>query len=98
MDPVIISLADLRRAFDILSTHVVETVGDDVNLAEDYFWSIPADQLYSVEEKPTELTIGQLSESLGNVQALLENPENVTSYTLVWIADIIRALGQSIVR
>jgi hypothetical protein len=98
MHPLTVSLTELRRAFEFAVAHVVETVGDEINLAEDYFWSVPVDQIYNVEEEPTELTIGQLSESWGNVQELLENPENVTSYTLVWIADVIRSMGQSIVR
>jgi hypothetical protein len=98
MDPLIVSLTELRRAFELVVAHVVETVGDEANLTEDYFWSIPVDQIYNVEEEPTELTIGQLSESWGNVREILENPENVTSYTLVWIADVIRSMGLGIVR
>jgi hypothetical protein len=98
MNRTIVSLTELRQAFELVVAHVVETVGDEANLTEDYFWSIPVDQIYNVEEEPTELTVGQLSESWGNVQALLENPENVTSYTLVWIADLIRSMGLSIVR
>ncbi|MCK2029465.1 hypothetical protein KZC54_06945 [Microbacterium sp. KSW4-6] len=66
-----------------------------VRVGEDYFWSIPADQLYDVTAAPSGLTIGQLSESFDNIRELDTSPDRAISYGLVWLSDLLRAIGQS---
>lgn len=63
----------------------------------DYFWSIPPDAIYDVYEQPSELTIGQLTESMDNVRSVTANPEDAISYALVWMGDVLRATGHKLV-
>jgi hypothetical protein len=93
-EPTRVSLAELRRLVDVLLSHVEAAVaGDAVELGKDYFWSIPADELYDVYKQPDALTIGQLSESWQFLRDLLADENRVLAYHLVWLADVLRAIG-----
>jgi hypothetical protein len=90
-----VSLAELRASIEALLCHLEASVaGDAVVLDRDYFWSIPADELYEVAEEPGELTIGQLSESWQHLRDLLADQDRAVGYHLVWLADVLRAIGQ----
>jgi hypothetical protein len=88
-----IPLPQLRRAFDMLLEHMEGSVGDIVSLDKEYFWSIPVDDLYDVLKEPSDLTIGQLSESWQHVTEMTEGDPRVLGFGLVWLADVLRAIG-----
>ncbi|MEU1824141.1 hypothetical protein ABZ502_17145 [Streptomyces abikoensis] len=92
--PLQIPLDQLRKAFDAALRHVEASAGHTVALGNDYFWSVPDDELYDVLNEPKALTIGQLSESWQHLEDLLAHQDGVLGYHLVWLADIIRAIGQ----
>ncbi len=93
-DPLHVPLAELREAFDIVLNHIeAATKSSAVDLEEDYFWSIPPATQYDVYDSPADLTIGQLSESWQNIKDLLADPDHVVGYHLVWLADVLRAMG-----
>ncbi|MFD6356871.1 hypothetical protein [Nocardia tengchongensis] len=90
-----VPLAELRRSFNLLLDHVeAATEGDVVRLDEDYFWSIPQDELYDVNSVPSNLTVGQLSWSWQHLTDLLADPDQAIGYHLVWLAEVLRAIGQ----
>ncbi|MCP9621934.1 hypothetical protein FOH10_31265 [Nocardia otitidiscaviarum] len=90
-----VSLTELRRSFNLLLDHVEATTGGDiVRLDEDYFWSIPQDELYVVDRVPPNLTMGQLSWSWQHLTDLLADPDQAIGYHLVWLAEVLRAVGQ----
>ncbi|GAB4582259.1 hypothetical protein Ntsu_00910 [Nocardia sp. IFM 10818] len=98
-EPLLVPLAELRRSFEVLLDHVEAVAGTGVvSLDKDYFWSVPAEQLYDINSEPSDLTIGQLSESWQHMRDLLTNQDRALSYHLVWLADVLRAIGQDIVR
>jgi hypothetical protein len=91
-----VSLAEPRGVVGALLCHLEASVaGDAVALDGDYFWSIPADELYDLAEKPGELTIGQLSESWQHLRDLPADRDRAVGYHLVWLADVLRAIGQT---
>ncbi|KAA9156454.1 hypothetical protein FPZ12_027595 [Amycolatopsis acidicola] len=94
-DPLQISTQHLRAAFEAALTRLTEQEGENITLERDYFWSVPPNELYNVYEQPQELTIGQLSESWQNIQKLTEDTSAAIPQHLIWIADILRALGHS---
>jgi hypothetical protein len=93
-----VSVQVLRQTAEILLRHLEEVEGPEVRLEKDYFWSVPEEQLYDVYSEPTSFTVGQLSECMSNLEALTEDPERVITYGLVWLGDVIRAVGQAVVR
>ncbi|AEH09652.1 MULTISPECIES: hypothetical protein [Protofrankia] len=95
---VSVPLETLTAAFALLIEHLRQEAGTEVSLDKDYFWSIPRELLYDVYAQPTDLTVGQLSESLADLQSALADPSKVTTYGLVWLADLLKAIGLDIVR
>jgi len=88
----------LEQVFPILMRHLREFGDAEVLLDRDYYWSIPADQIYDVEKPPANLDIGQISECLDWLSALADDPERALTYHLVWLGDVLRAVGQAKVR
>ncbi|MFK0007726.1 hypothetical protein ACIQTZ_11790 [Paenarthrobacter sp. NPDC090520] len=95
--PTRFTTQELRDVFDVLMRHVEERHGSTIEMDADYFWSIPPDAIYDVYEQPSELTIGQLTESLDNIRSVTADPEHAISYALVWLGDILRATGHKFV-
>lgn len=82
----------LREAFELLLERAAN--GDDVvDLGVDYYWSIPPSAQGDVLTGPPELTVGQYSESIENLTSVVNDPENAVGYGLVWLADVLRAIG-----
>jgi hypothetical protein len=92
-----ISLADLRAITAKLLDHLAEVRGEAVSIPHDYFWSIPGDQLYDVYSDPHDLEVGQLFESWDFLRANLTGETDPLAYGLVWLADILRAIGLEVV-
>ncbi|MET9612871.1 hypothetical protein [Kitasatospora indigofera] len=93
-EPLQIPLGQLRHAFELALRHVEASAGGAVALEHDYFWSVPADALHDVTAGPGTLTIGQLSESWQHLQDLTADPDRAVAHQLVWLADILRAIGR----
>lgn len=88
----------LRRAAEVLLAHVEQAEGCEVALEKDYYWAIVPEQVHDVYSKPRDFTIGQLTECLANIESMVDDPDSSVSYALVWLADVLRAVGQSLVR
>ncbi len=97
-DQIRISIELLERVYPILISHLREIEGEEVSLEDDYFWSIPRDQIGAVESSPTDLNIGQISECLEWLSGIEENSEGALTYHLVWLADVLRAIGYAVVK
>lgn len=96
-EPLQVSLVELRRSVDVLLSHVeAATAGDAVVLDRDYFWSVPPDEAYDVTREPDSLTIGQLSESWRHLQDLLGSQDRAVGHHLVWLADVLKAIGRDL--
>ncbi|MBF6469884.1 hypothetical protein IU427_32695 [Nocardia beijingensis] len=81
---------------DVLLDHVEATTANDVVAVDkDYFWSVPTDELYDNYDQPTSLTRGQVSDSWQYLRDLLADEEYALGYHLVWLADVLRALGHT---
>ncbi|MCX5232919.1 hypothetical protein [Streptomyces sp. NBC_00233] len=93
-EPLRIPLDQLRIAFELALQHIEASVGSAVTLEQDYFWSVPGDELYDVPNEPKAITIGQLSESWQHLEDLLAYPNRAVGHHLVWLADVLRAIGQ----
>lgn len=95
MDYLTIQVHDLRRVAALLFDYVESVQGGEVRVKHDYFWSVPSDALYDLTAPPKDLTIGQISDCLSNLEGFLEEPEAVMSYGFIWLAEVLRAVGHS---
>ncbi|WP_432939049.1 hypothetical protein ACQPXM_28615 [Kribbella sp. CA-253562] len=87
-----ITVGDLRAVFDILMKRL-EVEGKDIEFSADYYWSVPANELTNVYEEPTQLTVGQISETWMNLVELRDGRSDALAYGAVWLGDILRVIG-----
>lgn len=98
-EPLRVPLSVLRDATQLLLDHLQDVAGgDEVQLEHDYFWSISPRQMHDFDTVPTEMTVGQLSDCLSNLQSIVDDPDDALSYGLVWLGDILREIGHQYVR
>ncbi|MFI6999056.1 hypothetical protein [Nocardia sp. NPDC050175] len=91
---VVMTYGQLIDAFNVLIDHVRRMSPDgNVSINDDYFWSVPVAEMNNVYSDPPGLTVGQISESWSNVAAMIAN-EDIVSYGLIWLADVLRAIGK----
>jgi hypothetical protein len=87
-----IPLARLREVTELLLAHL-ERAGASVALEHDLFWELPPEQRHDLGHEPAEHTLGALRESWAQLTAMADDPDRVVGYGLVWLADVLRALG-----
>lgn len=88
----------LRQASKALLDHLEAIEGASVALDIDHFWRIAPEQLFNVYNEPNDFTIGQLAECLESLAQIADDPARATSFALVWLADLLHAIGQTVVR
>jgi hypothetical protein len=88
-----VQVSRLRKAFELITGYLTKVEGGELTLSHDYFWSIPADELYDVYRRPTSLTVGQLSESWQHIEDVLDGKTEALNYHLIWLSDVLRAIG-----
>lgn len=93
-----VPLVLLRQASEILLGHLENVEGGEVLLDKDFFWAIPQEQLYNLFVEPSTFTVGQLSECLTQIERVVDDPASATSYSLVWLAELLKSAGQAVVR
>lgn len=87
----------LRRSAEVLLRHLGTVQGANVLLDSDYFWVVAAGQQNDIYSEPTEFTVGQISECLDNLKRILDDESTATSFALVWLADVLHAVGRAVV-
>jgi hypothetical protein len=92
-EPIRIPVDRLRQVCDQLLTHLAHQEGGTVELERDYFWSLDDESLYNVYSEPGQPVIGQVSESWQHLDQLLQQPDDTPTRHLVWLADVLRAIG-----
>jgi hypothetical protein len=92
-EPLRIPVQQLRAAFELIMQRITEDEGENISLERDYFWSIAPDALYNPYTDPGEPGMGQLSESWQHLEDVLKDNSLAMPHHLVWLADVMRALG-----
>ena len=94
-----VNVAELRGIVKKLLVHLEETDRNVVVIDHDFYWSIPAELRYDTyaPPNPSELTLGQLSDDLNELQNIKNGKRELIGYALVWAAAVLRALGEETV-
>jgi|SRR6476661_8848210 len=94
----VVKTESLRQAFSLIMEHLEQVAGAEVRIESEYYWSIDAGELYDPYNAPKDLTIGQLSECQAKLDSFAEDPSMVITYGLVWLAELLRAVGLKVVQ
>ncbi len=92
-----VSTEELRRAALELLRHIEESGQTEFEIAEDFYWEVPADKRYAPYEEPGELTVGQLSDDWSEVAQMIRGSRELVGYGLVWLAAVLRRVGEKAV-
>jgi len=96
MERLYVNTGVLRDAFVRALDHLEEVHGKNIPLDHDFFWSIDAAERYDPYNPPTQFTMGQLTDSLTNLERMISD-EQPLGYALVWLADVLEAVGKEII-
>jgi len=88
-----VKIDDLEKVLILLFAQLRENVGDILEINNDFYWDIPAEDLYNAYEEPKKLTLGQLSDDLNEIKRLIASPDEAISYDLKRISNIIKSLS-----
>jgi len=93
-----VNIRQLREVTDKIFSHLLEDGVEKLDLTADYYWQIPREFLYDKYDEPKSFTMGQLSEDLTFVEEIREGVRSPVAYGLVWIASLLRYIGEEIVK
>jgi hypothetical protein len=89
-----ITVEELRRACSVLFDYLEESGNGALEIEEDFYWDVPLAARYDPNSKPEELTLGQLSSDLEEVLSIGAGQREPVSYSLVWLAAVLRRVGE----
>jgi hypothetical protein len=92
-----VEISQIREVTDKLLLHIMNMGIEKIDLSADYYWNIPRESLYDNYEKPDSFSMGQLSEDLYFVQQIHQGIRPPLAYGLVWIASLLRFIGEEVV-
>jgi hypothetical protein len=82
----------LDECWAIISAHVRELNGDQLSVDMPFYWTLPVDEMSDFTSRPTP-TIGDLDFALEILRNLTIDPKFVLSHDLVFLGDVLRAVG-----
>jgi len=93
-----IDTKQLRDVFDRILCYIEKEGNRHIDLTTDYYWHIPKASLYDPykQPEPETLTLGQLTFDWDSLTRILDRRDEPTEYALIWLAAIIRAIGDQL--
>lgn len=88
-----IDLNVLKRAFNDMIDSLALVEASRVRLNADYYWTLDPADVLDPTRSPQDPGLGQLSDCMDEIRAVVDDPERATTYHLVWLGDILRAIG-----
>ena len=90
-----ISLVSLRNAVEKTLDYLEESGLTHIDVDEDYYWNIAKEEIYDLYKEPTDLNVGQLSDDIEAVEKIASGENDPIGHHLVWIAAIMRYIGEN---
>jgi hypothetical protein len=91
-----INVEDLARASNLLFEHLQKEGVNVIDIDADYYWNIPKEQRYEPYTEPSQFNLGQLTDDLQEVTAILNGEKEPTGYALVWLSALMRSVGENV--
>ena len=88
-------LSDLREAIDEVFRHLEENGVLEMELKEDYYWYVDANDAYDMLKDPESIFVGQLTHDWERLQQIGEGSMPPVGYALVWASALLRRVGET---
>jgi hypothetical protein len=87
----------LKLAVNSVLDHLIEDLGlESVPLDKDHYWDCPAPEIYDSSTRPSELTVGCLTDDMDFIQSIRRGQSADASYNLVHIAPLLRYIAETV--
>jgi len=86
---------DLLKILDKILEYQKEIGNEEFKIEQDFYWHIRDKEKYNPYEKPTDMTLGQLTMDWDNLKEILEEKHEGIGYSLVWLGNILIAIGEN---
>jgi hypothetical protein len=93
-----VSTTDLRAATALILDHLEGAGFSEIEIEDDYYWDIAADERYGKYETPKNLVLGQLTDDWNAISLILSRQRPPIGLSLVWLAAVMRRVGEKVVR
>lgn len=90
-----ITIGQLKAISDLLLSHLEKNGVNEVDVAADFYWDIPASKRYDQYKEPKEHTVGQLSDDISELRRILDGGAPPVGYGLVWLSTVLRRIGET---
>jgi hypothetical protein len=87
-----VKIDDIEKVTLLLLSKLKESKGNEIELNNDFYWDISEEELYNPYQEPKNITLGQLSDDLEEIQRLI-NSDDAISYDLKRLASILKVLS-----
>jgi hypothetical protein len=87
-----INIKEIEKIVSILLSNLRESKGDEIELKNDFYWDISAEELYNPYEEPKNLSLGQLSDDITEILRL-KNSDDAVVYDIKRLSSILKALS-----
>jgi hypothetical protein len=92
-----IDIARLQRITNDLFERLKGRGVTSVALDADYYWEVPQQLRYDNHGEPGEHEMGRLGDDLQFLEEMLDGTRPPVSFGLVWVAALLRYVGEKIV-
>jgi len=91
-----IEVRELRKITDLLLEHVESLGVTQVNLEDDYYWTIPTDQRYDPSRTSVTPDLGQLTDDWHELQMILRGERPAVALALGWLGAVMTSVGENV--
>jgi uncharacterized membrane protein len=93
-----IYISDLKKISNLLINHLNDLEIKSIEISKDFYWVIDKTKVYDPYKEPTleGCSLGQLTDDWEKLQKILNKENEPISYALVWLASILRIIGEEI--
>ena len=87
-------LNTIEKAMLTVFQHLRDRGIDSLELEKDFYWNIAAEQRFDPYREPDDFSLGQLSDDWTEIEKIAAGQQEPLGYCLVWMAALIRYIGE----
>lgn len=93
-----VDLVELKAVANALLDSLISSSGEKsvpIPPNSDFYWEVPPDSLYCVNDTQPKLDVGRLSDDWDFIRPLASKPNDATPLALIHLAPIIRFIAEA---
>ena len=94
---VTVDIQKLQHSLIAICTELAEQYPDGLPLENDYYWSVPDDEVLDIEKPPSKLTLGSVVDDLEDISAFVRNTGDL-AHALMHASGLLRVLAREATR